>query len=98
VDNRTGIQVADRDHITIKLYGGPGRKKSHIYLQGHGTGVTAYNQMSVLAECVLSGKGKSYSLDESLCTGEWRLVIPASVAEGSSMFSLATATSTITDA
>lgn len=67
MDSRTGIQVADRDHITIQLHGGPGRRRNHIYLQCHGTGVTAYDQMSVMAECVLSKAGKRYSLDESLC-------------------------------
>jgi hypothetical protein len=73
MDSATGQNVSDPDHITVELSGGPGRRRSHIYLGGHGSGVTAYDNIWVRGESVFVKAGKSYTLEPSLCTGDWAM-------------------------
>jgi hypothetical protein len=73
IDSRSGQSVADPDHISVELSGGPGRRRSHIYFQEHGSGVTKYDNISVMGESVFSKVGKQYVVDSRLCTGNWTL-------------------------
>lgn len=58
------------------MSGGPnGRRKAHVYLNGHGFGVGAYDNIGVRAESVMDKKGKS--IDMTLSSGN------ASLAGGS---------------
>jgi hypothetical protein len=73
VDSRTGSTAQDPDHITVETSGGPGKRRCHIYLAGHGEGTTKYDNVWVRGESVMVKSGKSYSVDTGLCTGDWNL-------------------------
>ncbi|KAJ9413413.1 hypothetical protein QL093DRAFT_2089731 [Fusarium oxysporum] len=50
VDSRTGKKTDDGDHITVEVSGGEyGRRKCHVYLEGHGQGEGKYDNIRMRA-------------------------------------------------
>lgn len=62
---------ADTDHITIELSGSLGKKKAELYLEGHKTGPTAYDNILVKGERVYKKAGRTYVFDPTLSIGTY---------------------------
>ncbi|KAJ9413913.1 hypothetical protein QL093DRAFT_2090116 [Fusarium oxysporum] len=72
VDSRTGKKTDDGDHITVEVSGGEyGRRKCHVYLEGHGQGEGKYDNIRMRAVSVMDKKGKE--VDRDLSVGNVRV-------------------------
>jgi hypothetical protein len=60
----------DYEHITAEL---SGRKKAHVYLTGKGSGASAYDNMSMTGESIMTRGPTGYAIDTNLSTGNYSL-------------------------
>ncbi|KAF2816701.1 uncharacterized protein BDZ99DRAFT_471910 [Mytilinidion resinicola] len=71
VDSLIKAQCSGHEHITAEL---TGKKKAHVYLTGKGSGATAYDNMSMSGESIMTSQGAAgYAIDASLSTGTYTM-------------------------
>ena len=94
VNSATGQTSQDSEHLTAELRGGgQGTRKVHVYLEGRGTGATAYDNMWVSGDSVMKRTNAGYVLDKKLSTGTYAMAGPSGAATTTAPATAAASTS-----